>query len=49
MRSVERREVNVLEIKVLEKLVGVSRLDRVNNEEVRRRPGIERKLASRAD
>ena len=28
---------------------GVSRIDRVRNEEVRRRAGIERKLASRAD
>ena len=30
-------------------LVGVSRMDRVRNEEVRRRAGIERELASRAD
>ena len=30
-------------------LVGVSRMDRVRNEEVRRRTGIERELASRAD
>ena len=29
--------------------VGVSRMDRVRNEEVRRRDGIERELASRAD
>ena len=29
-------------------LVGVSRMDRVTNEEVRRRAGIERELASRA-
>ena len=28
---------------------GVSRIDRVRNEEVRRRDGIERELASRAD
>ena len=49
MRSAERRKVNVLEIKCLRSLVGVSRKDRVRNEEVRRRAGIERELASRAD
>ena len=49
MRSAERRKVSVLEMKSLRSLVGVSRLDRVRNEEVRRRAGIERKLASRAD
>ena len=30
-------------------LVGVSRMDRVRNKEVRRRDGIERELASRAE
>ena len=49
MRSTERRKVNVLEMKCLRSLVGVSRLDRVRNEEVRRRAGIEMELASRAD
>ena len=46
MRSTERRKVNVLEFKCLRSLVGVSRMERVRNEEVRRRAGIERKLAS---
>ena len=41
MRNAERRKVNVLEIKCLRTLVGVSRMDRVRNEEVRRRAGIE--------
>ena len=41
--------MNVLEMKCLRSLVGVSRMDRVRNDEVRRRGGIERKLASRAD
>ena len=36
-------------MKCLRSLVGVSRMDRVKNEEVRRRTGIERALASRAD
>ena len=49
MRSANRRKVNVLEMKCLKSLVGVSRMDRVRNEEVRRRGGIERVLASRAD
>ena len=47
MRSAERRKVNVLEMKCLRSLVGVSRMDRVRNEEVRRRAGIERELARR--
>ena len=49
MRSAERRKVNVLEMKCLRSLVGVSRMDRGRNEEVRRRAGIEYELASRAD
>ena len=49
MRSAERRKVNVLEMKCLRSFVGVSRMDRVRNEEMRRRAGIERELASRAD
>ena len=49
MRSAERRKVNVLEMKCLRSLVGVSRMDRIRNEEVRRRAGIERELANRAD
>ena len=41
--------MNVFEMKCLSSLVGVSRLDRVRNDEVRMRAGIERELASRAD
>ena len=41
--------MNVLEMKCLRSLVSVSRMDRVKNEEVRKRAGIERELASRAD
>ena len=41
--------MNVLEMKCLRSLVGVSRMDRVRNEEVRRRAGIEMELVSRAD
>ena len=49
MRCAERRKVNVLQMKCLRSLVGVSRMDRDRNEEVRRRAEIERELASRAD
>ena len=48
MRSAERRKVNVLEMKCLRSLVGVSQMDRVRKE-VRRRGGIDRDLAGRAD
>ena len=41
--------MNVLELKCLRSLVGVSRMDRVRNEVVRRRALIERELASRVD
>ena len=49
MRSAERRKVNVLEITCLRTLIGVSGMDRVRNDEVRRRAGIEKELASRTD
>ena len=42
MRSAERRKVNVLEMKCLRSLVGVFRMDRVKNENVRRSAGIEK-------
>ena len=41
--------MNVLEMKCLRSLVGVSRMDCVRNEEVRSRAGIESGLARRAD
>ena len=49
MRGAERRKVNVLEMKCLRSLVGVLRMGRVRNEEVRRIAEIEMELASRAD
>ena len=36
MRSAERKKMNVLEVMYLKSLVGVSRIDRVRNEEVRK-------------
>ena len=41
--------MNVLVMKCLKSLVGVSRKDRVRNEYVCRRAGIERELVSRVD
>ena len=41
--------MNVLEMTCLRSLLGVSRMDKIRNEEVRRRAGIERELASRPD
>ena len=49
IRSAKRRKVNLLEMKGLRRLVIVSRMDRVSNEKVCRRVGIERKLVSRVD
>ena len=49
MGSAKIMKVNVVEMKCLTSLAGVSRMDRVRNDEVCRRAGIERELASRAD
>ena len=40
MRSAERRKVNVLEMKCLRSMVGVSRMDRVRNEDLCWRAGM---------
>ena len=42
IRSAEKRKVNVHEMKCLRSLVGVTRMDRVGNKEVRMRAGTER-------
>ena len=49
MRSAERRKMNVLEMKCLRSLTEVSQMERVRNDEVRMRAGIERALARRTD
>ena len=49
MRSAERKKVNVLEMKCLGSLVGVSRMHRVRNEQVRSTVGIKMEFKSRAD
>ena len=49
MRSAERMRLYVLDMKCWRSLLGVSRMDTVRNQKVRRRAGIERELTSRAD
>ena len=49
MRNAERRKVNVLEMNCLRSFVGVSRMDRVWIEEVRRKAVIEKELAIGAE
>ena len=49
MRSAERRKGNVIEMKCLRSQDGVSRMDRVRNQQVHRRAGIEKELASTWD
>ena len=48
-RIAERRKVIIRELKSLRSLVGVSQRDRVRNEEMHRRTGIEMTLARRVD
>ena len=49
MKVTERRKLNVLEMKCLRSMTGVSQLDRVRNEVVRARTGVRRELAARVD
>ena len=49
MINAEKRKLNVPETKCTRSFQGVTGMDRVENEEVRRRTGIERKLASKVD
>ena len=45
----ERCRLNVFEMKCLRPMVGVTRRDRIRNEEIRRRTGIEETLAEKVD
>ena len=49
LRTAYRTKVNVLEMKCLRSLVGMSRMERVRNDEMRRIARKQRKLASRMD
>ena len=45
LREAGRRRLNVFEMKCLRPMVGVTRWDRIMNEEIRRRAGIDETLA----
>ena len=49
VKEEDRKRLNVMEMRCLRSMVGVSRVDRVRNEEVRRRVGVDRSLADRVD
>ena len=49
MKVTERKKLNVLKMKCLRSMTGVSRLDRVRNEVVRAITGVRRELAARVD
>ncbi len=47
--AVERNRLDVMEMRCLRSMCGVTRMDQVRNEEVRRRTGIVKELAERAE
>ena len=49
MKAEDRRRLDVLEMKCLRSMCGVSLWHRLRNEEIRRRVGVQRELSSRAD
>ncbi len=49
MGAAERKRLNVMEMRSLRSMCGVTRMDRVRNEEVRRRTGVVKVLAERAE
>jgi Reverse transcriptase (RNA-dependent DNA polymerase). len=49
LREDERRRLDVLEMKCLRSMCGVTRLDRIRNEEIRRRTREEKELSARVD
>ncbi len=49
MGRAERKRLNVMEMNCLRSMCGVTRMDRVRNEEVRKRTGVVKELAERAE
>ncbi len=45
MGAAGRKRLNVMEMRCLRNMCGVTRMDRVRNEEVRRRTGVVKELA----
>ncbi len=49
MGAAESKRLNVMEMRCLRSMCGVTRMDRVRNDDVRRRTGVVKKLAERAE
>ena len=49
MKESERRKLNAFEMKCLRSMAGVSRWDRLRNEEVKERTRVEKELAARVN
>jgi len=49
MSASERKKLEVFEMKCLRRICGVNRMDRVRNEEIKRRCGVKRGVLERAD
>ena len=49
MGVLERKRLNVMEMRCLRSMCGVTRMDRVRNEEVRRRTGVLQEMSARAE
>ena len=49
VKEEDRYRLNVMEMRCLRSMVGVSRVDRVRNEEVRRRAGVDKSMSDRVD
>ncbi len=49
MREAEKNRLDVSEMRCLRSMVGVTKTNKVRNEEVRRQVGIVRKLSERVD
>ena len=49
LREADRRCLNVFEMKCLRPMVGVTRWDRIRNEEIQRKAGMEETVAEKVD
>ena len=49
LRVEERRKLDVMEMRCLRSMCGMTRMDRLRNEVVRERVGVEEKLSERVD
>ncbi len=49
MRAAERRRLNVMEMRCLRSMCGVTRMNRMRNDEAGRRIGVVKELAEQAE